>query len=244
MIITTDPLFWVLALVGVILTGISKSGFAGGAGVLAVPLMSYEIGVLEATAITLPLLLLMDAQTLRYYWKSIDWAELKGLLPGALLGIIAGGLLMGMLSDALLLLGLGTLSVLFALWANLQQWFAKLKGARYFWSSCSGLTSTLVHAGGPHLNMYLIARKLPKLNWLATAGAFFAAMNLTKLAPYTLNGQWSTHAFMTSLFLIPAAYAGVWLGKRIQGRISEQDFVSICRVLLFMVGIGLIAKAL
>jgi len=35
-----DWLFWLIAITGVILTGISKSGFAGGAGVVAVPLMS------------------------------------------------------------------------------------------------------------------------------------------------------------------------------------------------------------
>ena len=52
-------LFWLVAVLGVILTGVSKSGFAGGAGVVAVPLMALFIPVSQAVVIMLPLLLLM-----------------------------------------------------------------------------------------------------------------------------------------------------------------------------------------
>ena len=237
-----DPVFWLLAITGIVITGISKSGFAGGAGVVAVPLLSFKMSVLEATAITLPLLLIMDAQTLRYYFRNIDWIELRQLVPGAMLGILAGGLLMGGASDKVLLLGLGLLSIIFSLWSRLQGLFSRIKGARFFWSSLSGLSSTLVHAGGPPINIYFVSRALEKRVWLASAGAFFACMNLAKLVPYSLNGQWSLDLLMLSLMLVPLAYIGVWLGKRIQGRLNEQQFMQACRVLLFCTGASLILK--
>ena len=237
-----DPVFWLLAITGIVITGISKSGFAGGAGVVAVPLLSFKLGVLEATAITLPLLLAMDAQTLRYYFHSIDWAELRRLVPGAILGILAGGFMMGSASDEVLLLGLGVLSIVFALWTPLQQLFMRFKGARLFWSTLSGLSSTLVHAGGPPINIYFVSRALSKGAWLATAGAFFATMNAVKLIPYTLNNQWSVHLIVLSLILLPLAYLGVWLGKRIQGSLNEQQFMQACRILLLIAGGSLILK--
>ncbi|KZY63716.1 hypothetical protein A3742_04845 [Oleiphilus sp. HI0071] len=239
---TSDPIFWLLAITGVIITGISKSGFAGGAGVVAVPLLSFKIGVLEATAITLPLLLAMDAQTLRYYFRQINWPELRGLIPGALVGIFLGGFAMGSASDSALMLGLGILCILFALWARLQQALMRFKGARFFWSTSSGLSSTLVHAGGPPINIYFVSRALPKAAWLATAGAFFAIMNAIKLIPYSLNGQWSLQLVAISVVLLPMAYLGVWLGKQIQGRLSETQFMQACRFLLFAVGVSLIWK--
>jgi uncharacterized membrane protein YfcA len=239
-----DPIFWLIAVIGLVLTGISKSGFAGGAGVVAVPLLSLKVGVLEATAITLPLLLLMDAKTLRYYWSHINWNELKRLLPGAFIGILLGGLSMGSLPERWLLIGLGVLSILFATWASLQTIFAKLTRASWFWSTTSGLTSTLVHAGGPPINIYFISRRLEKLPWLATAAAFFAIMNVVKLIPYTLNEQWSKESFIISALLFPIALFGVWLGKGIQQRLSEQTFMQACRALLLLSGIGLIVKAI
>lgn len=239
---TSDPIFWLLAITGVIITGISKSGFAGGAGVVAVPLLSFKLGVLEATAITLPLLLAMDAQTLRYYFKQINWSELRGLIPGALIGILLGGFAMGSASDAVLMIILGILCVLFALWARLQHALMRFKGARLFWSTSSGLSSTLVHAGGPPINIYFVSRALPKAAWLATAAAFFAVMNAIKLIPYSLNEQWSLELIVISLALLPVAYLGVWLGKQIQGRLSEAQFMQACRFLLFSVGLSLIWK--
>ena len=137
----SDPIFWLLAVTGVVITGISKSGFAGGAGVVAVPLLSFKIGVLEATAITLPLLLVMDAKTVRYFWSNIQWPELKALIPGAILGIILGGLFMGLISDRALLLILGVTSILFASWSKLQIVLAQFKGARAVLSKTVGLCS-------------------------------------------------------------------------------------------------------
>lgn len=90
-----DPLFWGLAVVGVLITGISKSGFAGGAGVIAVPLLSFVMPVPVAAILMLPLLIVMDAKTMHYYWRSVNWQEIKVIGPAALVGIIAGGYLLG-----------------------------------------------------------------------------------------------------------------------------------------------------
>ena len=69
--LSTDPIFWLLAIIGVIFTGISKSGLAGGAGVVAVPLLALVISVPEAAALMLPLLLIMDVRTISMYRQAI-----------------------------------------------------------------------------------------------------------------------------------------------------------------------------
>lgn len=238
-----SPAFWLLALVGVTLTGISKSGFAGGAGVVAVPLLALVMPVPLAVFLMLPLLLAMDIRTILYYRRHASLAELKRIVPAALAGIAAGGLLLGKLPPEALKLLLGCISILFALWHRLAPLLGGIRGGAWLWGGISGLSSTLIHAGGPPINIYLISRRLPKLTWLATAGFFFGAMNVTKLIPYLMTGQWTLDTFTVSLALLPVALLGTWLGKLIQGKISDKLFTTCCRVLLLASGLLLISQA-
>src|SRR5262249_62305951 len=62
----TDPLFFLLAVVAVVLLGLSKGGFFG-LGVMALPLMSLQVAPMQAAAILLPTVLAQDALTGRTY---------------------------------------------------------------------------------------------------------------------------------------------------------------------------------
>jgi uncharacterized membrane protein YfcA len=247
-LLMSSPLFWGLAIVGVLLTGISKSGFAGGAGVIAVPLLSLVIPVPVAATLMLPLLIVMDAKSLHYYCRSVDWQVLKKIVPAALVGIIAGAYLLGELPSNLLQLLLGIFCIAFALWKKLTPILGRLPYAGLMWGSVSGLTSTLLHSGGPPINIYLATRQLPKRNWLATAAVFFAIMNVIKIIPYSLTGQWQSDLpvsslLMIDLVLLPISLIGVWLGYRLQAKINEEHFMLACKGLLFFSGAGLLSSA-
>ena len=235
-------LFWLLALTGVTLTGISKSGFAGGAGVVAVPLMAMVMPVSDAIVVMLPLLLAMDIKMIHYYAQAADWKLLRKIVPGAVVGITLGGFLLGTLSDRFLELSLAAICLLFASWQSLTPLLSRFKGSAVFWSLFSGFSSTLIHAGGPPINLYLLSLKLEKLRWLATSAFFFGAMNLIKLLPYTLNDQWSQGSLILSALLLPAALLGVWLGKLLQKYISERFFLHAIRLLLILTGLSLLFK--
>jgi uncharacterized protein len=248
----TSPLFWLLAIIGVILTGISKSGFAGGAGVIAVPLLSLVIPVPVAAALMLPLLLVMDAKSLHYYWRSVRWQELKMIAPAALAGIIVGGYLLGELPSRWLQILLGLFCIVFALWKKLIPILGRVPYAGIIWGTVSGLTSTLLHSGGPPINIYLATRQLPKRHWLATAAVFFAMMNLVKIIPYTLTGQWQSDTsvfditisslLIIDIVLLPISLVGVWLGYILQQHISEAHFMTACKGLLFLSGLVLLTS--
>lgn len=57
----TDPAFYATAIPAVLIFGISKGGFGGGMGIMAVPMMALAIHPSVAAGILLPLLILMDA---------------------------------------------------------------------------------------------------------------------------------------------------------------------------------------
>lgn len=237
-----SPVFWLLAITGVLLTGISKSGFAGGAGVVAVPLLSLVMPVQQAAAIMLPLLLVMDAKTVRLYWQSINLRQIKSIMLAALVGIALAGSAMGSLSSTTLQWILAIFCILFASWQQLTPLLGKLPGAAYIWGTLSGISSTLLHAGGPPISIYFLSKGISKKVWLAQAAVFFAMMNIVKLIPYSMNNVWHMDFLLLDLILLPIAIMGVYLGHRIQAHLSETTFALSCRILLGVTGLTLLIK--
>mgnify|MGYP001388580597 CR=1 FL=1 len=91
--------FWLVAIAGVVLTGISKSGFAGGIGIATVPILSLVMSPVQAAAIMLPLLILMDGFSLKAWWGQQSNHYLGLLIPPAIAGIVAGYLLFEYLNE-------------------------------------------------------------------------------------------------------------------------------------------------
>ena len=83
----TDPLFYALAAVAVLVVGVSKGGFGGGLAMVAVPLMSLAVSPLTAAGVMLPILCVMDLVGLWAYRRAAHWPNLRIILPGAVVGI-------------------------------------------------------------------------------------------------------------------------------------------------------------
>lgn len=238
-------LFWLLAVPAVLITGISKSGFAGGIGVIAVPLMALQIGPMRAAAIMLPLLIFMDILSVKAWWGQQRNDLLRILLPPALVGIGAGYLLYDYFNEQILMLSLGIMSVVFALWGLLKGITLNTEGRPWIGKICAlvaGLTSFIAHAGGPPLNFYLLPLKLSKTDFLATAVYFFTVINLVKLVPYAMLGQLNTDNLLVGAMLAPVAWIGVKLGLVIQKKIAQALFMNIILSMLLIIGLKLIAS--
>jgi uncharacterized membrane protein YfcA len=248
----TDPLFYLLAVPALLLTGISKGGFASGGGNLAVPAMSLVIAPPQAAGIVLPILCAMDLFGVWAYRRDWDRRTMAILTPGALIGIMLGALAFGELSDRAVKAMIGAIAVAFVLHAALRSRLvratdapageAPMKGL--FWSAVSGFTSTLAHAGGPPLAVYLLPRRLSRLRLNATTVVFFTLVNYVKLVPYALLGQLHGGNLATSAVLLPTAPAGVLLGIWLARRISDRIFYRAVFTLLLLTGIKLLHDGL
>jgi uncharacterized protein len=73
---------------------------------------------------------------------------------------------------------------------------------------------------------------------------FFAAVNLLKMPPYFLLGQFSRENLSLSVGLIPVAvlstFAGVWLVRRV----SADRFYAVILALTFLIGVKLTYDAI
>ena len=242
---TFDPLFLLAVFVAVTSLGLSKGGFAG-VGQIATPLLALFMPPLEAAAILLPIMMLQDAMAVWVYRKDWDARNIRIMLPGAIIGICVAWWLAGYLSEPMVRIAVGVISIAFILYG----WFAKPKVGTdiappstpygVFWGSLSGFTSTLCQAGGPPFQVYVLPQRLPKMTFVGTTAIFFAIVNALKVIPYFALGQFSTAGLGMSIAMVPLAIAANFLGFWVVRRVPTELFYRIAYVLIFVISMELV----
>ena len=242
--------FYLAAVPAALLTGISKGGFGGGLGILAVPLMALAIGPVQAAAILLPILCAIDLIGVWAYRGRWDTVSLRILLPAALLGIVLGALSFGFLDAAMVRLLLGTIAVGF----SLHFWFNRSRSGLGvlphslwrggLWGGLAGFTSFVAHAGGPPIQVYLLPRQHDKTLYQATTVVFFIVVNYIKLIPYTLLGQFTSTNLIAALSLLPVAALGMGLGIWLHDKVPVRLFFRLCYAFLLVTGLKLLYDGL
>lgn len=243
-----DTTGWIVTAVAILLTGISKSGLGGALGGLAVPFMSLWMSPRDAVAVMLPVLIAMDLFGIRAWRGKADWAELRLLLPASLVGIALGTLAFGVMSDRMVKGAVGLIAVVFAADRLLRKpkadpHTAPLPRLARLCGVGAGFTSTLAHAGGPPLMIYLLTRGLPRQAFAATSVFFFAALNLAKLPFYLGLDLFTRDTLAMSAMLLPLVPVGVWTGMRLLQRIPERPFYLLATAALGLSGVKLLWDA-
>lgn len=240
---------WLVAALSVLVTGISKSGLGGALGGLAVPVMSIWLSPRDAVAVMLPILIATDLVGIRAWRGKASWQDLRPLLLGAVTGIALGTVAFGLMSDRLIKGLVGGIAVAFALDRLLRKGKSDAVAPlnRYFATFCgtgAGFTSTLAHAGGPPLMIYLLGRGLSRQGFVATSVYFFTVVNLAKLPFYFALDLMTADTLLVSLCLLPLVPIGVWLGLRVLAGIPERPFYLFSTWALGISGLMLIWESL
>lgn len=222
-----DPLFYAAAVPAVILAGLSKGGFGGAMGFVGVPLMALVMSPIQAAAIMLPILVLMDIVSL-WTWRGVyDRQTLAVMLPGSLVGIGIGWMTAAMVTADMVRFIVGAIAIVFV---GRWLWQLARHGARHiarpnraagsFWGLVAGFTSFVAHVGGPPFQVYALPLRLDPKIFTGTSVVFFAVTNAIKLVPYFLLGQFDATNLTASAALMPVAplatLAGAWLVRRMR----------------------------
>lgn len=242
--VIADPNFYIVAIPATLLYGMAKGGLGPSVGAITVPVMSLVIHPVQAAAIMLPILCVMDIFAVWHFRKTFNTHHLKILLPAGITGIIIASLLMGHLQPDAIRLIIGIIAIGFCLnyWLNgifrREKKGGKLSG--YFWGTVAGFTSTQIHAGGPPVSIYLLPQNLDKIMLLGTLAVFFSVINYLKLIPYTLLGAFDSTNILTSLVLMPLAPIGVKLGYMVLNKVSQKTIYRFLYTALFLSGLKLL----
>lgn len=232
---------------GILLLAYFIRGISGfGSGLVAVPLLA----LLLPLTFVVPFMLVMDltasAALGHRNRQQVAWNELKPLIPGSIIGVIAGATLLLNLDQSALLTTLGLFVLAFALRSLLYLHGDAPISKLWAWpaSLIGGTVSALFGTGGPPYVIYLTHRIRDKGVFRATTSLLFLMEGGLRGLVFALTGlllqKELVLAFLSGL---PILALGLWLGSKVHVGLSNAQMTRIIGALLLLSGGSLLWKA-
>ncbi len=228
-----EPWQWILGALCAFNVGVAKTGVPG-LGILIVPLIVLTVGNAKTSAAwLLPVLCTADVFAVVYWRRHAAAGRLFSLAPWALAGM-AGGAAALYLEERVLRPLVGGI-ILLMLIAYLVRRHSKNPSAitphPAVYGVTAGFATTVANAAGPVMNLYLLSKRLPKEEFIATGAWFFFVINLAKIPIYAWHGMFSRQSLVFDVLMVPAVFAGAITGRKIVHLIPANVFEGIVVVL-------------
>lgn len=240
-------LFLVVATMVLAYAVFSLVGF--GSALLASPPLAAVMPVAQV----IPLLATLDCAgaTSRGFraYRSVDRKELGHLLPSMLVGQIAGVVALAWLPVKVMAVLLGAFIVIQGLRglrpqrAGVSQWLHRPYAALGF-GLFGGLLGGLFGSGGFVYASYLERRLADREAFRATQAVLIALSTAWRVILCSLAGLVDPALLCTAILLWPAAYAGLWLGRHLDIRLSREQLFVLLNCLLVLSGGALMLRYL
>ncbi|TKJ39418.1 MAG: hypothetical protein CEE38_01370 [Planctomycetes bacterium B3_Pla] len=237
---------WVVVGLCAVMVGIAKTGIPG-IGILVVPLMAMVLPARKSTGILLGILILADLFAIFYHRRNARWRHVIRLLPAAFAGIVVGYLMMSQISDRQLKPIIGAIVVVML---GINYWRTRARGQdapipAQWWFAVglgfiAGVTTMMANAAGPVMIIYLLAMRLPKIEFVGTGAWFFFVVNWLKV-PLSANlGLMTVESVKLDLMMLPFIAAGAAAGIFFLKRIPQKAFSTIVQILAVAAAIKLL----
>jgi len=209
--------------------GISKSGVKG-ISIIIVAMLVFVFGAKQSTGILLPMLIVGDIFAVIYYNRHAQWKYLIRLMPFMMLGVIIGTWSGDQVSEEVFRKSMATvifISVVMMFWWDKRKrknvpdnlGFAGVMGLT------AGFTTMVGNLAGSFANLFFLAMRLPKNQFIGTTAWLFLIINLFKV-PFHI-WSWETitwQSFQISAIAIPAILLGLFVGIRILRKVNDKLF--------------------
>ncbi len=231
---------WTLAYSAIFLLGVSKSGLKG-LSIFNVTLLALAFGARDSTGILMPLLLVGDIFAVIYYNRHTQWSYILRFLPWMVIGILIGTYIGKDLPETQFKIGM--VIVIFISLAILIYWDRrKSKRVPTHWGFAggvgvfAGICTMIGNLAGAFTNIFFLAMRLPKNEFVGTAAWLFLITNAFKL-PFHIF-VWKTiskESLLIDLKLLPAIFFGILIGVYLVKLINEKQYR---RFVLLVTAIG------
>ncbi len=224
------PLEFQLALLAALCIGLSKAGFSG-ISMVSVFLFADLYGAKASVGLALPLLILADLLAYPAFRSHGSWRPVWRLLVPALIGIVAAWWLFKHINDMGARRLIGSCVLLMAVLQLSRRWqpawVERCIEARGFGMSAGllgGFATMLANAAGPVIQLYLIARRIPKMELIGIGARFFLLINVIKV-PFMVDLD-LIHgvSLLDNLKIAPAVVVGVFGGRWLVRHVPQLVF--------------------
>ena len=225
------------------------SGLTGfGTGLTALPFWLIAVTPQLASPLVVVCSLVSQLGTLPAIWHAIDFARVRPLIIGGLIGVPIGTLLLPHVPVGVFRAGVGTLLIIYCSFLLISRMRFQLKWGGRIADGVVGL------GGGVLGGLAGLSGPLPTI-WAGLRGwgkdakrGVFQAYNVSILL-FALISQ-SMAGLMTaelgSLFLValPGTVGGAWLGRHLYTRLSDRRFDYAVLILLLISGFSLVLSVI
>lgn len=238
---------WIaIALAGFIL-GFSKSGIKG-IGIVIILILAFVFGEKASTGILLPMLISADIIAVSYYNRHTQWRFIQKLLPAMVVGVLVGVWIGDVISEevfkkVMALIIMGSIGIM---WYFEKRKADNIPSNKVFSNTVgflAGFSTMLGNLAGPISNIYFLAMRLPKNEFIGTAAWLFFIINVFKLPFHFL--VWKTvtkESLLLNLVLIPIIASGFFLGAGVVKRISNINYRKFIIVVTALGGLLLLFR--
>ena len=207
------------------LLGVSKSGIKGIASLIVTGL-ALVYGAKNSTGILMPLLLVGDVFAITYYKRHVQKEYIIKMLPWMVIGVLIGVVGGQYITESLFKYGMAII-ILFSVGLMYYLENKKDKTIPSHWTFASsmgllaGFTTMIGNLAGAFSNIYFLAMRLPKNNFIGTAAWLFFIINAFKVPFHiwtweTINSTSLQISLQLVPFVIIGLVAGVFLVKKIE----------------------------
>ena len=223
---------WLLIMLSAFILGLAKAGLKG-IDMMNITIMAIVFGGKQSTGIVLPLLCAADILAVKYYNRHAQWPHFWKLIPWMIVGILIGVYVGKDMNENLfrkIMAVIIALTVVIMIYLELRKSLI-IPTNKIFVANMglvSGFTTMIGNLAGAFSNIYFLAMRLPKNDFIGTAAWVFLVINLFKL-PFQLF-YWkniTASTIKTDLFLLPAMVVGFWVGVKIVARINDDRYRKI-----------------
>ncbi len=235
---------WLLVGVAAFIIGLSKAGIKG-INMMNITIMAIVFGGKASTGVVLPLLCTGDVLAVIYYHRHAQWNHFWKLIPWMIAGILIGVYVGKDLDETIFR---RIMSIIIMLTIAIMVWLETRKTVSIpsnplfvaGMGLVSGFTTMLGNLAGAFSNIYFLATRMLKNDFIGTAAWVFLVINFFKL-PFQVV-YWKNITLSTlriDLYLLAPLLVGFFAGIKIVSRIQDDSYRKVVFVLT-LIGAGFI----
>jgi hypothetical protein len=231
---------WTAICIAVFLLGLSKAGIKG-IGIIIVVILAFVFGEKASTGILLPMLITADIFAVIYYNRHARWDYIKKLIPWMIIGVLVGVWIGNDISEIIFkrMMAIIIIASVLIMFYTENRKSNRVPSNKLFSSGTGFLacfTTMIGNLAGPISNIYFLAMRFPKNEFIGTAAWLFFIINVFKL-PFHFF-VWETITLQTLVLnsiMVPVVIIGFFIGVALVRRISN---VNYRRFILIVTAIG------
>lgn len=236
-------------IVSFVLSGLVKGAAGLGLPLIALPLLSFVLPMKTAVALVIvPIFTTNLAQSfqgglaipiLRRFW--LAWVVITVVIAFAAQALVAVNekILYGVIGTTLVLL-----TVTLRYRPSLQVQPAQERWASPLVAGIGGVLGGFTGIYGPPYMLYLASLRMKKNEFVAAISQYFVAGNVGLAVGLLGFGGATLRELAFSAAVTLPAYAGLWLGQRIQARLDERAFAGLLYGLYLATGASFLVRAI